>query len=76
MDITLSIDEKVVEKVRKIALDKDTTLTAMVREYLETVADSHMAERRERIRKLNETFRQYSGKMGHRTWTREDIYER
>lgn len=76
MNITLSIDEQVVKKVRKIAVDQDTTLTAMVREYLKTVADSDTAERRERIRKLNETFRTYSGKMGLRTWTREDLYER
>ena len=48
----------------------------MVREYLKTVADSDMAERRERIRKLNETFRKYSGKMGPRNWVREDLYER
>ncbi len=76
MNITLSIDEEIVKKVRKIAVDQDTTLTAMVREYLKTVADSDQAERRERIRKLNDTFRKYSGKMGPRTWTREDLYER
>ena len=29
MNITLSIDEGIVKKVRKIAIDKDTTLTAM-----------------------------------------------
>lgn len=76
MNITLSIDEDTVKKVRKIAVDKDTTLTAMVREFLESVADSDMAERQKRIRKLNETFRDYHGKMGPRTWTREDLYER
>ena len=31
MNITLSIEEQIVKKVRKIAVDKDTTLTAMVR---------------------------------------------
>ena len=46
----------------------------MVREYLKMVADR--TERQERIRKLNETFRKYSGKMGLRTWVREDLYER
>ena len=34
MNITLNIDEEIVKKVRKIAIDKDTTLTAMVRDYL------------------------------------------
>lgn len=40
MNITVSIDDDVAEKVRKIAADKNTTLTAMVREYLESVADA------------------------------------
>ena len=40
MDITISIDEEVVKKVRRVARERDTTLTAMVRDYLETVANS------------------------------------
>ena len=38
MNITVSIDYELAEKVRKIAADKNTTLTAMVREYLTSVA--------------------------------------
>ena len=40
MNITLSIDKETVKKVRKIAIDRDTTLTAMVRGFLHSVADS------------------------------------
>ena len=29
VDITLSVDEEVVEKVRRIAVNRDTTLSAM-----------------------------------------------
>ena len=76
MNITLSIDEEIVKKVRKIAVDKNTTLTAMVREYLESVATSDMAERQERVRKLNETVQRLGRNIGSRTWTREDLYER
>ena len=46
MNITLSIDEGIVKKVRKIAIDKDTTLTAMVRDYLTAVASSDAAARK------------------------------
>jgi hypothetical protein len=35
-NITLSVDEQIVKKVRKIAIDQNTTLTAMVREYLQS----------------------------------------
>lgn len=37
-NITLRVDEEIIKKVRKIAIDKDTTLTAMIREYLVEVA--------------------------------------
>ena len=35
MNITLSLDEEVVKQVRKIAIERDTTLTGLVRAYLE-----------------------------------------
>ena len=40
MEITVSIDDEIAEKVRRIAADKNTTLTAMVREYLTSVANT------------------------------------
>ena len=44
MNITVSIDKEIVEKVRKIAMDKDTTLSAMVSDYLSSVANSDDAK--------------------------------
>ena len=76
MNITLSVDEEVVKKVRKIAVDKDTTLTAMVRDYLTSVAESDAAARREAVAKLRESVERYSRDMGPRTWTRDDLYDR
>ena len=37
-NITLSVDDEIIKKVRKIAIDKNTTLTAMVRDFLTEVA--------------------------------------
>ncbi|CAI8042386.1 Hydrogen peroxide-inducible genes activator [Geodia barretti] len=54
MNITLSIDEEIVKKVRKIAVDKDTTLTAMVREYLTSVANHDLAQRTEHVARLKD----------------------
>ena len=76
MKITLSIDEEVVKKVRKIAIDKDTTLTAMVRNYLMSIASRDIAARKADADKLMETFEKVSREMGPRTWTREDLYDR
>ena len=75
-NITLSVDEEVIKKVRKIAVDKNTTLTAMVREFLQSVADSDAADKKQAIKKLQQSFQGLSRDMGTRTWTRDDLYER
>ncbi len=76
MKITLRIDEEIVKKVRKIAIDKNTTLTAMVRHYLTSIASKDSAARKADADKLMETFEKVSRDMGPRTWTREELYDR
>ncbi len=76
MNITLKVDEEVVKKVRKIAIDKNTTLTALVRDYLTSVANSDVATREEHIARLKDSFRSLSRDMGPREWTREGLYAR
>ena len=44
-NITLSVDDEIIKKVRKIAIDKNTTLTAMVREYLKSIAERDQIEK-------------------------------
>ena len=70
MNITLSIDDEVVRTVRKIAVGKDTTLTAMVRDYLTSVATNDVVGRKEHVVRLKETLRRVSRDMGPRRWTR------
>ena len=76
MNITLSIDEEIVKKVRKIAVDRDTTLTAMVRDYLTSVANDHAVDRKEQVARLMRSVERSSRDMGPRTWTRDDLYDR
>jgi Family of unknown function (DUF6364) len=78
MKITLSLDEKVVKKARRLAVERDTTLTGLVREYLEhLVAEAATTERKRRgQRALERSFQKYHFKMGKRTWKRADLYER
>lgn len=75
-NITLSVDEETIKKVRKIAVDKNTTLTAMVREFLQSVAGSDADEKKQAIKKLRKSFQGLSQDMGRRTWTRDELYER
>ena len=76
MNITLNIDGEVVKKVRKIAIDKDTTLTAMVRDYLTWLARGDAPERQQRVTLLEDSFQRISRDMGPRNWNREDIHAR
>jgi predicted transcriptional regulator len=78
MNVTLSLEDDLVKKVRKIAVDRDTTLTAMIRQYLEQVAtgDDSTGRRRRQREALERTFAKYRFKIGKRTWRRSDLYER
>ena len=78
VNITLSIEDELVKRARKIAVERDTTLTAMVREYLEQIANEDAAfgrQRRERDA-LEQTFRDLEFRVGKHTWKRGDLYER
>jgi hypothetical protein len=78
MNITLSLPEELVKRVRKIAVDRDTTLTGLVRDYLSDLAKQEAAAGRKRREReaLERSFEQFQFKIGQKTWKREDLYER
>jgi len=78
MNITLSLEDKLVKELRKIAVDRDTTLTGLVRDYLEKLAAENAASGRKRreLEALERSFKQVRFKIGKRTWRREDLYAR
>jgi predicted transcriptional regulator len=78
MNVTLSLDDELVKKVRKIAVERDTTLTGIVREYLENLAveDSASGRKRREREALERSFKRFQFKVGKRTWKRADLYAR
>lgn len=78
MNVTLSLDDQLVKEVRKIAIERDSTLTGLIREYLEKlVGESSASGRRRREREaLERSFRQLQVRIGKRRWKRQDLYER
>jgi len=78
MNVTLSLDEDLVKKVRKIAVDRDTTLTGMVREYLRRVAEEDAASGRKRREReaLEQSFHDHDFRVGKRSWKRAELHER
>ena len=78
MNVTPSLDDELVKKVRKSAVDRDTTLTGMVRDYLERLAAEEASSGRKRREReaLEQSFRQFQFRVGKRTWKRADLYGR
>ena len=78
MNITLSLDDKLVKEVRKIAVERDTTLTGLVRDYLERLASENAKSGRKRRERdaLERSFAQLRIRLGKRNWKREDLHER
>ncbi|MGO9227862.1 MAG: DUF6364 family protein [Bryobacteraceae bacterium] len=78
MNITLTLEDDLVKKVRKIAAERETTLTGMVREYLEKTAAVEAASGRKRRERaaLERSFKTLKFHIGERTWKRSDLYVR
>ena len=60
---------------RKAALDRNTSVNQMVRDYLMVVvqeANQHQTA----MANLEDVFRNYRVTVGRRTWTRDDLHER
>ncbi|MBI2718005.1 MAG: CopG family transcriptional regulator [Rhizobiales bacterium] len=74
-NITLAVDEQVLEAVRLYAAEHKTTVNALVRSELERLAkaEDRVARARRRIRELaNDS----QAQMGPVTWKRDDLHER
>ncbi|MCX6636965.1 MAG: DUF6364 family protein [Acidobacteria bacterium] len=78
MNVTLSLDDELVRKVRKIAVDRGTTLTSMIRQHLEQVAaqDGAAVRKRRERETLDRSFERLHFKASKRTWKRADLHER
>jgi hypothetical protein len=75
-NITLSVDEEILKKARKVAIDRNTTLTEMIREYLLTLVRRSSTKKRRAVEALRQSFKKHGRDMGRRTWMREDLSER
>lgn len=74
-NITLSVEEEILAAVRRYTAEHNTTVNALVREYLTNLAGHHDRARRARVR-LRQLSKQSQGQLGDKTWTREDLHER
>jgi hypothetical protein len=74
-NITLSVDDEVLAAVRRHAAERNSTVNALVREYLTNLAQHQDRARRARAR-LRQLSKQSEGRLGKKTWTRDDLHVR
>jgi hypothetical protein len=75
-NITLAIEDEILDRVRIVAAEKRTSINAMVREFLTEIAtrDVKLAKARRDLLKLMD---RSTGDMGPDwKWSREETYER
>lgn len=78
MNVTLSLDDKLVKEARKIAVEQDTTLTGLIRDHLQKlVAETSTSGRKRREREaVQRSFERFQFRGGGRDWKREELYVR
>ena len=73
MNVTLSIEDRVVAEARRIAADRGTSLNQLVRDYLSDLT------RQQDVEAVVAELRESWAKENYRSegpWTREEIHER
>jgi hypothetical protein len=74
-NITLSVDEEVLAAVRRHAAEHNSTVNALVREYLTNLAHHQDRARKARAR-MRELSKNSEGRLGKKTWDREVLHDR
>jgi len=74
-NITLSVDENILATVRRHAAECNSTVNALVRDYLTGLA-AHQDRAKHARARLRQLSAQSQGRLGKKTWTREDLHDR
>jgi hypothetical protein len=74
-NLTLTLDENLLRAARKVALDRNSSVNQLVREYLDRLV-REQDQRANAMANLEEIFQTTRVRVGRRNWTREDLHER
>ena len=74
-NLTLTLDEELLRAARKVALDRNTSVNQIVRDYLTALVDE--TDRQEAaLSNLDSLFHESRMRIGPRKWSRQDLHER
>ena len=74
-NLTLTIEEELLRTARKLALDRNTSVNQLVREYLEQLV-SEDSRQQSAHRWISEHFDNCPVEVGPVTWNRDELHER
>jgi hypothetical protein len=75
-NITMSIDENLLKKARKVAIDKNRSLTSLIKKYLEHIVETEESKKNNTARELQRLFNRSKAIVGDKKWSREELHER
>ena len=75
MNLTITVDSEVLKRARIRALEEDTSVNKVLRDYLESYAGGQSRHRDAVVRFLALSEGANTGR-GHATWTRDELHER
>lgn len=76
-NVTLSLPRELLRRIKRVAADRDTSVSALMTEALARVADEdrrYAAARRRAVAAMREA--RSLGTGGRPTWTRDELHER
>ena len=75
-NVTLTVDAELLKSARRVALERDTTVNQLFRDYLVQLTSEAEAPHKKAAAELRKMFRESKARIGGATWTRDEIYDR
>ena len=75
-NLTLALDDELLRQARRVAVMRDTTLNALVREYLTELVHRQNYDVEKLVHDLEAIYARTSVRKGTSAWTRVEIHDR
>ncbi|MBN2012972.1 hypothetical protein JW960_26815 [candidate division KSB1 bacterium] len=75
-NLTMALDENLLKRARKVAVDKNTTLSALIRSFLQQLVEREEHRKDEVIKELDALFNSSQAMIGEKNWSRDSLHER
>lgn len=74
-NITMSIEDQLLKSARKIAIEKDTSLTGLIRDYLKELVEEKEVMKEITAAELESMFSLSEAVVGEIKWSRDDLHD-